>query len=50
MLGESQKRTMKDDFPVVPPSAPSFFSQPLPTSSKRPRLDLPPVPGLEDES
>lgn len=56
MLGESQKKG-KDELPVfnasvVPPAPPPFlFNQPPPPSlgAKRPKLDLPPVPGLEDD-
>lgn len=54
MLGESPRKE-KDEFPAVnsnavAASAPPFlYSQASSSSSKRPKLDLPPVPGLEDE-
>lgn len=48
MLGESSNKG-KEEIPAPP--APKFsFSQPPPSlSAKRPKLDLPPVPGLEDD-
>lgn len=54
MLGESQKKG-KDEVPVfnanvAPPAPPFLFNQPPPPlGAKRPKLDLPPVPGLEDD-
>lgn len=55
MLGESQKKG-KEEFPVfnanvAPPAPPFLFNQPPPPlGAKRPKLDLPPVPGLEDDN
>lgn len=54
MLAESPKKG-KDEFPafntsVAPPAPPFMFSQPPPSlNAKRPKLDLPPVPGLDDD-
>lgn len=52
MLGEASRKEKDEDSNVAPPPAPQFsFSQPPPSlNAKRPKLDLPPVPGLEDEN
>lgn len=53
MLAEAEKKE-KDDVSgnSTPPPAPtlSFSQPPPPLNAKKPKLDLPPVPGLEDDT